>query len=682
MSFQRFEDQISTAADDGAQRALMSEIARWRAGQLSNVPALRDAAFAMSRLFVLLGDQESARREAHSLVSLCQTPPEARKAELNDARAWLQSLGGQAVVASRNTRNARRDEPRGRNAKRNGPSLGEIAGIVAAGRPADALAALDGRNGDRAELLATWARVRHIRSADAAGREQLLEALDARLGALFAGRRPKNERTKQAEDRPEPSESDSPLSKLIGAPIPHKLQARLRVVEAWAAENPDKADALAATTLRHHHAASGPRKPAPWLITFTARALGSGNSEQTREAIAHLNKQGSFAVSAYEEWPFLRIVELLTLAMGDDWDALSIRRGVLGRGGEPADRRMWTARLNDGFSERMLAVAQPTGSAYGPKLSRTLIERVLELAPNAVLLAPGGVNEDLRAIASEIGMPVLEDADAAQLIEAMKSAPALQVAARPDSKRKGRGNDSDKAEKGKAKADRPPRRDFKAELRDALSAQPPAVEAVTDAVRALKRAHFAFGDAEPVIESLQGEARESRVAMLLQAVASVADEGERLPRGTSLAVSTAASNPSGPVAALLREGSRYGGAGIGDVLDIATALTSAGCVLKRAFRGPTGRERKDSPVLEALGSGADGLWRLMLDRGDDRVEVWFLGADSPEARAAIPKLMEREARRVVVLPVDPDLLSWYGATGGPAAIGWTGDEAADVVAAL
>jgi hypothetical protein len=38
--------------------------------------------------------------------------------------------------------------------------------------------------------------------------------------------------------------------------------------------------------------------------------------------------------------------------------------------------------------------------------------------------------------------------------------------------------------------------------------------------------------------------------------------------------------------------------------------------------------------------------------------------------------------RVVVLPIDLELLGWYSRIGGPPAIGWTGGEADAVRAAL
>ncbi|MCA9567921.1 MAG: hypothetical protein KC656_08765, partial [Myxococcales bacterium] len=53
-----------------------------------------------------------------------------------------------------------------------------------------------------------------------------------------------------------------------------------------------------------------------------------------------------------------------------------------------------------------------------------------------------------------------------------------------------------------------------------------------------------------------------------------------------------------------------------------------------------------------------------------------------EGRAAVPQLLLEEKDRVVVLPVDPELMSWYASLDGPEAIGWMGDEGDAVGAAL
>ncbi len=684
MSFERFEEQIVGATDADAQRALASEIGRWRAQHLTDVPALRDAAYAMSRLFVLLGDQDSARREAHSLVSLCQTPPEARPPELRDARAWLTSLGGEAVVATP-SRNRRERGERGDRKDRKGRERGnqvplrEIAAKVNAGKVADALALLDGRGGDRATLLATWARVRHIRSADAGSREQLLAALDARLGEIFfaqGGRTERAPRAEQAErdDRPK-ADTDSPLAKLVGGPVPFKRNDRIAVLEAFLDEHPDKTDILAATALREHVASQGRKRPSPWMFTFAVRALATGGAE-TRSAIRDLGD--AFAVTAYSEAPVAGIVSVLSEALNEDWSATNVRRGVLPKGGEPHDRKVWTARLNDGFTERMLAVASPQGLG---ELSGKVARRVAELAPIAVLWASGPQHAELRAAAQAVGLPTVDGDSPAEVLAALKGATPREIAARPP-------RDSGPAAAAEAKAPREPKapkRDLKAELTALLTADELDVDALNEVVAAHRKVRFALNDGAAVLQGLDAAARDARGAALLMAAHLGAPENVLLSRGVSLSVELASANPTGAVAALLTDGptaARYGGPGIGDLVTIAAAAAEAGWLMHRTFRGPTGREKREDAVLTALDGNADSLWRLVLRKGEDEAEVWFLGADTPEARATMPRLLQRDAKRVVVLPVDGDLLSWYGALGGPEAIGWTGDEAGEVVGAL
>jgi hypothetical protein len=114
---------------------------------------------------------------------------------------------------------------------------------------------------------------------------------------------------------------------------------------------------------------------------------------------------------------------------------------------------------------------------------------------------------------------------------------------------------------------------------------------------------------------------------------------------------------------------------VADVADIAKVLVDDGWSFFRVLRGTTRREKEKQPVLETLGDALDGLWRLLVRKGEVRGEVWYLGSLSPEGRAGVPQLLLDEHQRAVVIPVEPDLLSWYGELGGPEAIGWTGDEA-------
>ena len=114
--FDRWSARIAAAEDGPARQALLAEIAGWRTQHLLDVVAQRDAAYALARLHMLLGDRDRAVQEAHGLVSLCRTPPEARQAEVRAATQFLQTLGGSAVRAPKPRR-----EDRGRDDRRERP---------------------------------------------------------------------------------------------------------------------------------------------------------------------------------------------------------------------------------------------------------------------------------------------------------------------------------------------------------------------------------------------------------------------------------------------------------------------------------------------------------------------------------------------------------------------------------
>ena len=83
--FDRWTPRIADARDEDTRQALLAEVGAWRALNLTDMRAQRDAAFAMARIHMLMDDRASALREAQALVSLCQTPPEASGEELEAA---------------------------------------------------------------------------------------------------------------------------------------------------------------------------------------------------------------------------------------------------------------------------------------------------------------------------------------------------------------------------------------------------------------------------------------------------------------------------------------------------------------------------------------------------------------------------------------------------------------------
>ena len=83
-------------------------------------------------------------------------------------------------------------------------------------------------------------------------------------------------------------------------------------------------------------------------------------------------------------------------------------------------------------------------------------------------------------------------------------------------------------------------------------------------------------------------------------------------------------------------------------------------------------------VLSTLDAPYGGLWRMAV--GD--VEVALLTDLTPEGRVAATRLLTNDAPRVVVIPIEGDLLSWWRTTGGADPIGWTGSEGQDIADAV
>jgi hypothetical protein len=169
---------------------------------------------------------------------------------------------------------------------------------------------------------------------------------------------------------------------------------------------------------------------------------------------------------------------------------------------------------------------------------------------------------------------------------------------------------------------------------------------------------------------------DAQVERLLLAVDQASDGERTIPGGTSLALRVASTGGPRSRALLLNSSTaqRYGGEGMESVLDLAAAAVEDGWGVDRVLRGPTRREAREHPALETLGMAMDGLWRVLLRKEDARCELWFIAALSPEGRAGVPSLLLSDHKRVVALPIDPDLLGWYGSLSAPDAIGWTGDE--------
>ena len=83
-----------------------------------------------------------------------------------------------------------------------------------------------------------------------------------------------------------------------------------------------------------------------------------------------------------------------------------------------------------------------------------------------------------------------------------------------------------------------------------------------------------------------------------------------------------------------------------------------------------------------MSDGRSRLWRLVVQQGDVRGEVWVAEALPAEGRAAVPQLSLEDRPRVAVLPAGSELAEAWPALGGPAAIGWDDGASAALTEAL
>jgi hypothetical protein len=356
------------------------------------------------------------------------------------------------------------------------------------------------------------------------------------------------------------------------------------------------------------------------------------------------------AVLAYDEAPFQRVVPLVSAARAAGWTITSLRRGVLSRG-EPADRKVWTLRIQraDG-PESMLAFAPEAGEPYAEGKAEELADRMRSLCPRTQLVASGDGNAALRAAIEALGLPAfVDDPGDEALLAAVAELTTVEAPDEP------------------AQPTAPDR------LVALLTEGEPTGESLAAILGEFRRPTKAFRVAERV------EPSDAAAAALLQAMPQVVDPEESLAEGVTLAVRVAAAGGAATRAVLTGPlAERYGGPALGPVAELAEALVQDDWQVFRVLRGPTRRERQNHPVLETLAGDMRGLWRLLLRRGDVRGEVWYVHELAPEGRAGVPQLLLEDRQRVVVLPVDPDLLAWYRELCGPAPIGWTGDEAASL----
>jgi hypothetical protein len=663
--FPRWEDALASASDDTARRALLAEVGRWRAAHLIDVVGQRDSAWAMAHLHAALGDQDAAVTEARSLMSLCRTPPAAEDAAVAAARDLVQRLtgarpkpmpGGPAPSGGRE-----RGRDKGRKGGVGGLSPAQQAVVHArAGQWSQAFAAVKGHGEPRYHALRAWIDLeRALGEPHGEARDKRLGLVRDRLEKLLPDV-PGEPAAAEPAPRGGPARApETRAEKLVGQALGGRRDKRLRALSRWLDDHPDRADALAAAVLLDHLDAAGTDAPAPWLVGYVARALVD-EAPETRAALETLREAGSTAVLAYGEGPFDRLVALWGEARHAGLELRDLRRGITGR--EPEDRRIWTARLGRGEAEVMVAVAPDRPDPYPEGQAGGFAKRIVDLSDRALLQAPGAGNAGLREAAAALDVPVVPpEGDLVQAVldrlgagPAAPPVPAPAVAAPVERSR------------GPSHADRV------AAVREALSGDPaPGAEELEPLVGPIKRVR----DVLDLLEAFSGPDREARTVAAVTALHRTAPPHVRMMQATSVLLQVAAdSGPEGAAARLLTEGevaARLGGPGMAQVVALAVALQRAGWGLDRVLQGVTRRERRENTALDALADHAEGLWRLVVVRGDHRAEVWTTEDLGPEGRAVVPQLTRADPAQVAALPTGPLLDAWP-ALQGPPAVPWSG----------
>ena len=78
-----------------------------------------------------------------------------------------------------------------------------------------------------------------------------------------------------------------------------------------------------------------------------------------------------------------------------------------------------------------------------------------------------------------------------------------------------------------------------------------------------------------------------------------------------------------------------------------------------------------SPLREALAA----LWRMELQKGEVRGDLWYLQVVSDGCREGLMKMLAKPGQRLMILPSGAEALGGDTGTDGPDALSWSGTEA-------
>ncbi|MCB9664749.1 MAG: hypothetical protein H6732_11595 [Alphaproteobacteria bacterium] len=648
--FTTWDARVRGARDERARRTLLGEVGLWRAQHLTDLPAQREATWALSELHRLLGDRERAAHEAQQLMALCRTAPRPAREVMAEAERHLARLT--------------------RPERGGGEQRAAWAGAVEAvreGRFDEARAALAGSRNPKAGLLRVWAKLAEALAQEEPARTQTLQALERELAGRFAEVKAPREEAPRSQAQPSappaaPAEApvgDRPLALLLDGPVPRRREPLLKAIDRLLAADPSKADAVAAAALRDHVGQHGEKAVAPWLIGLSVRALATTDGVATREAIAALGE--AYAVTAYRETPFERLAAVHRAAEAAGMGPHGARRGLL-RHGEPDDRVAWTLRVLAPEGEAMVSLLPAVDAPWADGVPARIVARLVELSPRGVVAAPGPHHEALREAAAAAGLVALDTDEAAPVVEALAALPAPEPPA-------------------------PPPPDPAEQLRTLFEADPPSPEeAYAEPLAAQARAYKALVAVRGPLHARTPAEADVRMAPFLRAVHASAPAGVRLVEGVSEAVRLAAMVPGGAVDALLRAGdaaaARYGAPGVLPLVGLLSPAVAEGWSVGRVLLGITRGEERARPALAPLGKAVRGLVRVRLRRGDVEGEVWWLDEPSAEAQMALPLLLLAPGARVLVAASGQGIEGWLSPDAGTPLLLWPDAGAPALVDAL
>jgi hypothetical protein len=197
-------------------------------------------------------------------------------------------------------------------------------------------------------------------------------------------------------------------------------------------------------------------------------------------------------------------------------------------------------------------------------------------------------------------------------------------------------------------------------------------ESLAQAVAAIRRRR----DVCRIVSEALPELDDARVVGIAQVCLSAWSEAARLPELTTLLVAAAA---KGGVAsrALLTDPAHavhLGGPGVDVLTDLAAIAGGEGWNVTRVLAGLTRRERETDTLLSSSAEPLSGLWRMELQKGEVRGDLWYLQGLPDEGREGLMKMLAKSGQRLMILPSGGEGLVGSESEDASDALSWSGME--------